>query len=162
MFQGAGISCKVAENLSRAHWEKLVWNIPFNGLGVGGVAGYEALMSDTESFTLHERGGCLATEQLLADARWENLVRELMLEVIRSANALGFDVPESLADKQIERTRTMGAYKASTLLDFEAGRPLELASLFFEPLRIAEAAGASVPRLRQLCRVLKRLDAGIA
>jgi 2-dehydropantoate 2-reductase len=159
MFQGAGITCKVADNLSRAHWEKLVWNVPFNGLGVGGVAGYEALVSETET-SQHKRGGCLTTQQLLSDARWENLVRELMLEVIRSANALGFDIPEGLAEKQIERTRSMGAYKASTLLDFETGRPLELASLFLEPLRQAEAAGASVPRLRQLCRVLTGLDAG--
>jgi len=159
MFQGAGIHCKVAENLSRAHWEKLVWNIPFNGLGVGGVAGYEALTSETESFAPHESGGCLTTEQLLGSARWENLVRELMLEVIRSANALGFNLSEDLAEKQIERTRTMGAYKTSTLIDFERGRPLELESLFFEPLRRAEAARATVPRLRRLCAVLARLEA---
>ncbi len=32
--QSGGVNCKVAENLIQAHWEKLVWNIPFNGLGV--------------------------------------------------------------------------------------------------------------------------------
>ena len=41
-FAGAGIRCTVEDNLERAHWEKLVWNIPFNGLGVAGVAGFEA------------------------------------------------------------------------------------------------------------------------
>ena len=40
-----------------------------------------------------------------------------MLEVISVARALGFEIPDSLAHKQIERTRTMGAYKASTLID---------------------------------------------
>ena len=67
---------------------------------------------------------------------------------------------EELADKQIERTRTMGAYKASTLIDFERGQPLELESLFLEPLRQAHTAGVPVPRLEALCRVLKTLDGG--
>ncbi len=38
-----------------------------------------------------------------------------MLEVIAAANALGFEVPPSLAEENINRTRVMGAYKASTL-----------------------------------------------
>jgi 2-dehydropantoate 2-reductase len=102
----------------------------------------------------------LTTDKLLGDPRWEKLVREVMLEVIGAARALGYDVPDSLADKQIERTRTMGAYKASTLLDFEKGLPLELESLFLEPLRQAKKAGASVPRLERLCRVLEKLNPG--
>jgi ketopantoate reductase len=51
----------------------------------------------------------------------------------------------------------MGAYKASTVIDFELGRPLELESLFFEPLRRARGAGVNVPRLQRLCDVLKEL-----
>jgi 2-dehydropantoate 2-reductase len=54
----------------------------------------------------------------------------------------------------------MGAYKASTLLDFERGKPLELKSLFLEPLRQARAAGVKVPRLEALCTVLQTLDKG--
>ena len=52
----------------------------------------------------------------------------------------------------------MGAYKASTLVDFERGRPLELESMFLEPLRQAQKAGVPVPRLVTLCEVLQRLD----
>jgi ketopantoate reductase len=44
------------------------------------------------------------------------------------------------------------------LIDFERGQALELDSLFLEPLRQAQKAGASVPRLVALCRVLKQLD----
>ena len=157
MFRNAGVNCKVSDTLARAHWEKLVWNIPFNGLGVAGAAGLDAFVSP--SSTISQPGTCLTTDQLLADPRWENLVRELMLEIIRAAGALGFSIPETLADKQIERTRTMGAYKAATRIDFERGQPLELESLFLEPLRQARKAGASVPRLEALCRVLQQLDA---
>jgi 2-dehydropantoate 2-reductase len=81
-----------------------------------------------------------------------------MLEVIRVANHLKFCIPESLANKQIERTRTMGAYKASTLIDFERGQPLELDSLFLEPLRQGRAASVEMPRLSALCSILQRLE----
>ena len=52
----------------------------------------------------------------------------------------------------------MGEYRPSTLVDFEAGRPLELNSLFVEPLRQAQMAGVAVPRLELLCRVLQQLE----
>ena len=39
----------------------------------------------------------------------------------------------------------MGAYKPSTLLDFERGQPLEMESLFLEPLRPARLAFARSP-----------------
>ena len=81
----------------------------------------------------------------------------LMIEVIAAARALGFDIPDAFADQQIERTRTMGAYRASTLIDFERGQPLELQSLFLEPLRQATRAGVAMPRLSALCAVLKEL-----
>jgi 2-dehydropantoate 2-reductase len=81
-----------------------------------------------------------------------------MDEVILAAGGLGYVLPENLAQKQIERTRSMGPYKASTLIDFERGQPLELKSLFEEPLRQAEAAGVHLPRLQALCRLLKQLD----
>ncbi|MGO8926366.1 MAG: 2-dehydropantoate 2-reductase [Limisphaerales bacterium] len=161
----AGVPCTVTDNLARAHWEKLVWNIPFNGLGVAGAAGFDALAQSCRELQpstlnpqLSTNQECLTTDKLLADVRWARLVRELMLEVIAAARALGFDLPETLADQNIERTRTMGAYRASTLIDFERGQPLELESLFLEPLRRATQAGVPMPRLSALCAVLKDLD----
>ena len=159
MFRHAGVPCKVAANLERAHWEKLVWNIPFNGLGVAGAAGYESLTASPSALPVpRPLGPCLPTDRLLGDPRWENLVRELMLEVIGTANALKLNIPESVAEKQIARTRAMGAYKASTLIDFERRQPLELESMFLEPLHQAQSANVPTPRLAALCKVLKRLD----
>jgi 2-dehydropantoate 2-reductase len=156
MFRNAGIPCHVSDNLAQAHWEKLTWNIPFNGLGVASAAGKEG-MADPDSASL--RGPCLTTDRLLADPEWELIARELIREVIAGGRALGFKMKDDLEEVQIGRTRTMGAYKPSTLIDFERGKPLELNSLFFEPLRLARAAGISVPRLTALCEILKRLDA---
>lgn len=159
-FRHAGIPCTVTDNLARAHWEKLSWNIPFNGLGVASAAGYDSVRYGTVAAGVSPvRAAPLTTDQLLADAKWAELVRELMLEVIAAARALGFDLEANLADQQIQRTRTMGAYKASTLVDFERGQPLELESLFLEPWRQARHARVATPRLAALCDVLKSLDA---
>jgi 2-dehydropantoate 2-reductase len=203
LFRHAGVPCAVTDNLARAHWEKLTWNIPFNGLGVASCAGYEAVMSgrlparEPATFNVQHRTSnvqrsipearagrldvgcsmlnvecpdpapgvnqranldrCLTTGELLRDPRWAELVRALMREVIQAARALGHNLPDSLADKQIERTIPMGDYKASTLIDFERGQPLELESLFLEPLRQAARAGVATPRLAALCEVLRRL-----
>lgn len=157
MFQSAGVKCSVSEDLGKAHWEKLVWNVPFNGLGVAGIAGLDAMSSGVVAAELARRD-CVPTDELLRDARWTELVRGLMLEVIHAAAKLGHVIPELLADKMIERTRTMGTYRASTLVDFKRGQPLELESLFLEPLRQAQQAGANTPLLKNLCAVLTELD----
>jgi len=160
LIRHAGVPCKVTDNLERTHWEKLVWNIPFNGLGVASAAGLDALAAVPRS-TLPvppPLRPCLSSDQLLADPQWHQLVRELMLEVIAAANALGLAIPESLADRQITNTLEMGAYRASTLIDFARGQPLELETLFLEPLRQAQKAGVSAPRLAALCEVLTALN----
>jgi 2-dehydropantoate 2-reductase len=157
LFQQSGVPCEVTDNLARAHWEKLMWNIPFNGLGVAGAAGYRAV-GRGEMDPSMPLGNGLTTDQLLADLKCEGLVRELMQEVMATARALGFQIPESLAEKQIDRTREMKAYKASTLVDFERGQPLEWESLFLRPLQVAQRAGVAVPRLSALCEVLRQLD----
>src|SRR6185312_1466545 len=103
---------------------------------VAGAAGYEAVVSGKVDPT-RKLGTCLTSDILLSDPRWEALVRDLMMETIRAAQALGLPVKDSAAQKQIDRTREMGAYRASTLIDFERGQELELDALFFEPLRQA-------------------------
>ncbi len=159
LFRQAGVQCDVTDNLGRAHWEKLLWNIPFNGLGVAGAAGIEALANPAlASDTNRPIGPCLTADKLIGDAAWLQLVRELMREVTAAANALGFNIECSAAEELINKTRTMGAYKASTLIDFERGKPLELESMFIEPLRQARAAGVQTPRLAALCDVLTALD----
>jgi 2-dehydropantoate 2-reductase len=164
-FRQAGVASAVTADLMKAHWEKLVWNIPFNGLGVASAAGYDALIApppnaarEAQPVSGNVRGACLTTEDLLSDPRWEKHVLELMLEIISAARSLGFNIPDALAEEQIERTRSMGAYKASTLIDFERGQALELDSLFLEPFRQARQTDVKIPRLEALCQVLQQLD----
>jgi 2-dehydropantoate 2-reductase len=129
-WQRCGVPCQLEDNLASARWRKLVWNIPFNGLGIA-------------------TGGC-DVAQILAEPALFDRARTLMNEVIAAAVVLGFSIEASFADEMIDRTRTMGAYRPSSLIDFECGREVEVDAIWAEPLRQANAAGAELPELSRL------------
>lgn len=141
LFKQAGIRIRATDNLAEERWKKLVWNVPFNGLTI--VA------------------GGVTTDRILADERMRRLSRELMSEVLQGAAALGFAIPESYADFQMSRTPPLGAYKPSSLLDWQAGRELEVESIWGEPVRRAAAAGCSLPRMEMLYALLRALAAPV-
>ena len=78
-----------------------------------------------------------------------------MDEVIAVANRLGHPIPSDFASLQIKRTLEMGPYRPSTLLDFLAGRSLELEAIWGEPYRRAFNAGIDAGRLEALYYLLK-------
>jgi 2-dehydropantoate 2-reductase len=139
-FKRCGVVCTVVADLAAERWRKLVWNIAFNGLTI--------------------TSGGLDTASLLARDHLRMQALSLMQETIAIANACGHKLPSALALEQIKRTQTMGAYKPSTLLDYEAGTPLELEAIWGEPLRRAQAAGVKAPHLEQLYHELVALDDG--
>ena len=57
----------------------------------------------------------------------------------------------------MKRTETIGVYKPPTLLDWEAGRPLEIEPIWGEPVPSAFTVGANVPRLEVVYALLKSL-----
>lgn len=135
-LERCGIECVVEPSLAAARWKKLVWNIPFNGLAIA--------------------AGGKDTAAILADAALEARVRALMTEIITTARALGHEVPFELIPDMIERTRTMSRYKPSSLIDFEAGRAVELEAIWGEPVRRARAAGLEMPLVEELHEQLRR------
>jgi 2-dehydropantoate 2-reductase len=128
----------VVEDLALERWRKLVWNIPFNGLSI--------------------LAGGIDTAAILADERLRCATMTLMEEVIAAANKCGHALPVSAAAEQIKRTEQMNAYKPSTLLDFEGGKPLEIEAIWGEPLRRAVAAGAQTPQLALVHALLQSID----
>jgi 2-dehydropantoate 2-reductase len=138
-FRQSGVDCQVVDNLMEGRWQKLVWNIPFNGLTAA--------------------AGGVTTEDILRDDSLRSATLALMDEVVEGARACGYNLPTDVVDELIKRTETMGAYKPSTLLDLEAGRALEVEAIWGEPLRRAQARGAATPRLEQLYTHLRALDA---
>ena len=140
-FKAANIPGVPVENLEQAQWEKLVWNVPFNGLSVA-------------------EGG-VTTDVLLSSPETEVEIRSLMSEVIAAANALGLSLSNDLIDFNVERTRPMGPYRTSSMIDFTEGREVEVGPIWQEPLRRAKAAGVSMPHLEKLLgRIQNRLAGG--
>ncbi|MEI7567145.1 MAG: ketopantoate reductase C-terminal domain-containing protein, partial [Opitutaceae bacterium] len=74
-----------------------------------------------------------------------------------AAAKFGHDIPRSFVDLQFERTAKMGAYRPSSLIDFEEGREVELEEIWGEPVRRAKAVGVSVARLEMLYWLIKRM-----
>ncbi len=130
MFREAGIRCRVLPDLGLARWRKLVWNVPFNGLSIA--------------------AGGIDTQQILASAELEVRTRALMHEVILAAAAHGYEIDNEFAEVNIQRTREMGPYQPSSLVDFLAGNAVEVEPIWGEPLRRAKARGVDTPELEKL------------
>lgn len=134
LFSRAGVQATQNDHLAELRWRKLVWNIPFNGLAIA--------------------AGGVTTDQILGEKGLEPEVRALMAEVIEAAAVFGYIIPVNFIDHQVELTLRMGPYKPSSLIDFLAGREVEVEAIWGEPLRRAQALGAEMPRLKKLYQCL--------
>lgn len=137
-FVAAGVPAEFSPDLLFARWQKLIWNVPFNGLTV--------VMQAT-------------TDQLVRHAAMQQLVRELMLEVIHGANQCGVLLRESLAQKMIELTLKMTPYAPSMKLDYDNGRPMEIEYIYSRPVQIAAQAGFTMHRISMLEKQLQFIQA---
>ncbi len=71
------------------------------------------------------------------------------------ADRLGHSIPSSYIDDNVERTCEMGAYRPSSMIDFIAGRPVEVEAIWGEPHRLAIDNGLDCGRLEALYLLLK-------
>ena len=135
-WKNAGIRATATPHLEQAQWEKLVWNIPFNGLSIA-------------------EGG-ITTDVLLANPRTCAEIRDIMHEVVDTARALGHPLDEALVTQNIERTRPMGPYRPSSMIDYVEGREVEIDAIWAEPVRRAAATGTAMPRTTELLENIRR------
>ena len=136
-FDKAGVPCEAVTDLLRTRWEKLVWNIPFNGLC---------------ALTNHD------VTELLADKGCRSLVRDIMTEVINGANSQELQNPingEEFIPNMIEATDRMDHYQPSMMIDRQQQRPLELEAIYSIPLENARGKGVKMDRVEMLYRLLK-------
>ncbi len=136
MFQAAGVPCQAINNLRRARWEKLVWNIPFNGVSA-------LLVKDVTDILSHPLN--------------KKLIRDLMIEVITGANAQSLQEPidaENFSQELIAFTETMDHYRPSMMLDRMAGQALELEAIYAIALQKAKQAGVEMVRVEMLYSLL--------
>lgn len=138
LFRSAGIESVAMADLQQARWQKLVWNVPYNGLSVLLNAGTRRLMDS-------------------ADIR--ALILELMREVARGAAVCGQTLPDGYPEQLLAATDRMPDYLPSMYHDFRHGRPAELEAIYEAPLAAAAAAGCELPKMRMLLQALRFLEA---
>jgi len=138
-LRGAKVRCEVLDSLLYGRWQKLVWNVPFNGLG--------AALD-------------LTTDLLINNEAGTRLVTAIMREVIAAARAVGAALPDDLIQFNLDQTRTMDAYLTSMQIDRQAGREMEVEAILGAPVRAAEAAGVAVPNMRMVYELVAAVNLG--
>lgn len=138
LFRSAGVDSTAMPDLAQARWQKLVWNVPYNGLSVLLDAG---------------------TSKLMASADSRSLIGDLMQEVVQGAAACGHALPQDYPQQLLAATERMPDYLPSMYHDFAHKRPLELEAIYKAPLAAAAAAGCELPKMRMLLQTLRFLDA---
>ncbi len=137
LFHAAGIKAEAVPDLLQARWQKLVWNVPYNGLSVVLNAGTLELM------------GHPATRELIGD---------IMREVIASASKCGHPLPIHLVERMMATTDATPNYFPSMYLDHVQRRPMELAAIYAAPLAAARRAGSAMPKAEVLYQALSFID----
>ncbi|KAH6647496.1 2-dehydropantoate 2-reductase [Truncatella angustata] len=127
--------------LQTIRWHKLCINAAFNPTAV-------------------VSGGRGNADQL-KDPELREHILGIMNEIREAApKVLGKPFPDDLAtpERIIRSTERNTGAKPSMLLDWEAGRPMELEVILGNPVRIARKAGIEMPRLQSLYALLKSMQ----
>ena len=138
LLRSTGLDSAAMRDLAQTRWQKLVWNIPYNGLSV---------LLDAD------------TRHLMGNADSRALIGDMMQEVVQTAQAQGYTMPENYADKLLAATQRMPDYLPSMYHDFAQGRPAELHAIYEAPLAAADAAGFDMPKVRALYQALRFIQA---
>ena len=136
LFETSGTACPVTETIAFDRWKKLVWNAAFNPISVLSQA---------------------TTREILAHPASAQLVRQIMEEVCHVATAAGYPLADKIIQKNLDATQRMKPYKTSMLLDYLAGRSMEVEAILGNAIRTAERHQISVPHMKTLYAVLSLL-----
>lgn len=139
-FENAAVPCLFSDNLPASRWQKLVWNIAYNGLTVVLNTTTDAVMKNPES---------------------RRIAHDLMLEVVQGARACGQNLDPEFADRMLAMTDNMKPYAPSMKLDFDYRRPLEIEAIYSQPVKQAAMNGyrmCKVEMLEQQLRFIDRLN----
>jgi 2-dehydropantoate 2-reductase len=145
LLQSGNIETVVAPNLRYARWEKLCWNVPFNGLSVA--------------------GGGIGTQTICNAPELRDTAERAMREVIAAGNAdlesSGSDVrldEEEVVGRMFALTATMGDYRTSMVIDYVLGQPLEVEAILGNPVRRAGELGVAVVTMATLYALVVQAD----
>ncbi|KAI1124719.1 2-dehydropantoate 2-reductase [Nemania abortiva] len=127
--------------LQTIRWHKLCINAAFNSTAV--------------------LSGGRGNADQLTDPELRAHIAAVMAEIWDAApKVLGAPFPDTLAtpERIIRSNERNAGAKPSMLLDWEAGRPMELEVILGNPVRIAKKAGADMPRLQTMYALLRSMQ----
>lgn len=133
-FTQADVPCEMTDDLNSARWQKLLWNIPYNGLSV--------VLNTT-------------TYELMRQPDTRALVFDLMLEVIDAAQHCGANLHREAAEKMMAMTDGMKPYAPSMMLDFQHQRPMEIDTIYTQAIATASRAGYDMRKTSMLEQELR-------
>ena len=140
IFAGAGIDCRLTEDVDSAIWSKFVLNCAFN--------------------VVTARWGC-NIGQVKADPQRMADSRALMREARSVGVAHGVALPENLVDKMVRRIEaTDDASTSSLSRDFAVGRAGEMEVFCGDVIRLAEEKGIAVPTTQEYYHAMQAIVAG--
>jgi 2-dehydropantoate 2-reductase len=138
-FIKAEVPTELTNDLNTARWQKLLWNIPYNGLSV--------VLNTTTDRLMHQ-----------LDAR--ALVFDLMMEVVEAAQHCGANLHREAAEKMMAMTDKMKPYAPSMMLDYEHKRPMEIEAIYTQAIETAAVAGYEMKKTRMLEQELRFVQEG--
>jgi ketopantoate reductase len=142
LLKESGHSVSLKENIQIAKWEKVICNILWNPIS---------------ALTKQNMGVPFFQSSEEAEA----LGKALMLDVIAVGRESGVPLDDSLADKYIAFTKSLGSFEPSMLHDLKAGIPLELDVIIGTPMRKARQLGMEVPSLTAVYVLVTALNGGL-
>lgn len=132
-LRAAGMSIEESADIRAAMWMKLLSNAAFNPISVLAEATMGEILDDPDLNAL-----CAAA----------------IGEVKSVAAAVGSPLAITV-EERMNMTRHLTDFRTSTLQDFEAGRPLELAALIDAPCEVGALAGVPTPVLETIGRIVR-------
>lgn len=125
ILRNAGFEAPIRQDIRLEIWTKLVANAAYNPVSVltGGTLG-----------------------QMLDDLGTSRVLEAVMNEAAAVADSVGMRVPMSVR-QLMELTRPLASHKTSTLVDYEAGRPLELEPIAGAVAELGRLRGVRTPML---------------
>lgn len=133
VLRGCGMVIEESADIRGAMWMKLLSNATFNPISV--LA--EATMGE-----------------ILDDPDLSGLCAAAIRETKNLAAAVGSPMAITV-EERMNMTRHLTTFRTSTLQDFEAGNPLELAALIDAPCEIGTMTGIPTPVLETIGRIVR-------
>lgn len=134
LWKKSGIEVVVTDEILLERWKKLVWNGAFNPLSV----------------VLRGKN----TAEILNNDLALNLVKNIMNEICILAKIDNCELPADVIEKNIVATKKMKPYKTSMLLDFEAGRQMEVEAILGNAIKFAQSKSITTPYLSTIYAII--------